>query len=98
MGGACAPMAADVHREFKLETAHVLFIDTVGYSKLRINEQRECLDQLNRIVKNTNQFQTSEAAGKLIRLPTGDGMVLVFSDSLESPVQCALEISQEVRQ
>src|SRR4029077_4390615 len=36
-------------------------------------------------------------AGKLIRLSTGDGMALVFSNSPEAPVECALEISKALK-
>src|SRR6266704_5952496 len=77
-----------------LEIAHVLFMDVVGYSKLFVNEQREIMHQLNQIVRKTAQFQTSEANGKLISIPSGDGMALVFFQSLEEPVQCALEMSR----
>lgn len=83
--------------DFHLEIAHVLFIDIVGYSKLLINEQGEVLQQLNQIVRNTSQFRKAEASGELIRLPTGDGMVLVFLHSAEAPVQCAIEISDSLR-
>ena len=80
-----------------LEIAHVLFMDVVGYSKLLVNEQREMMQQLNQLVRKTAQFQTSEAIGKLISIPSGDGMALVFFQSLEEPVQCALEISRLVK-
>jgi len=88
---------AETQQDFHLEIAHVLFMDIVGYSKLLINEQAELLQELNRIVRNTNQFRNAEAAGELIRLPTGDGMALVFLRSAEAPVQCAIEISQTLR-
>ena len=81
----------------ELEIAHVLFIDTVGYSKLSVVEQREWLDTLNRLVRSTERFRAAEVTGELIRLPTGDGMALVFSDSPESPAQCAAEISQALK-
>ena len=90
-------MADEVKTGIELEIAHVLFIDTVGYSKLRIDEQGKQLDELNRIVRSTNRFRAAESAGKLIRLPTGDGMALVFSDSLESPAECALEIGRALK-
>jgi TolB-like protein/class 3 adenylate cyclase len=77
-----------------LTTAHVLFMDVVGYSKLLVNEQREVIQQLNQIVRKTAQFRKSEAGGKLISIPSGDGMALVFFQSPEEPVQCALEISR----
>src|SRR6202011_503285 len=81
----------------QLEIGHVLFMDTVGYSKLLIDDQRELQQQLNQIVRGTDQFRAAEAAGKLVRLPTGDGMALVFFTSPAAPVQCALEISDALR-
>ena len=90
-------MSAESKPELQLEIGHVLFIDIVGYSKLLINEQSEALKALNNIVRGTPRFRSAEAAGQLIRLPTGDGMALVFLDTLEAPAQCALEISRELR-
>src|SRR6266550_5948201 len=83
--------------ELHLEIAHVLFMDIVGFSKLLINDQTEILEELNQIVRNTAPFREAEAAGKLIRLATGDGMALVFSNSAEAPVECALEISKALQ-
>src|ERR1700745_3423223 len=80
-----------------LEIAHVLFIDIVGYSKLLTDEQSEALQELNQIVRNTEAAREAEAAGQLTILPTGDGMALVFTGSVEEPVECALEISQALR-
>lgn len=80
-----------------LETAHVLFIDVVGYSKLLVNEQREVLQQLNEVVRNVPQFGKSSEAGKLIRIPSGDGMALVFFQSPEEPVHCAMEIARALK-
>lgn len=90
-------MAAKLKSDRHLEIAHVLFIDVVGYSKLLVNEQREVLQQLNHLVRKTPQFRKSERSGKLIRIPSGDGMALVFFHSPEEPVQCALEIARVVR-
>ena len=90
-------MSSQDKTEIELEIAHVLFIDTVGYSKLLINEQRDVLADLNRIVRGSQRFSQAESAGKLICLPTGDGMALIFSDSPESPVECAIEIARTVR-
>lgn len=87
-------MAATLKSSTHLETAHVLFIDVVGYSKLLVSEQRELVHQLNQVVRNTPQFRKSEAAGKLIPIPAGDGMALVFFQSPEEPAQCAFEISK----
>jgi TolB-like protein/class 3 adenylate cyclase len=86
-------MSSTDERDRQLEIAHVLFIDIVGYSRLLIDRQRELLQQLNRVVRATEQFRNAEAAEKLIRLPTGDGMALVFLTSPDAPVRCALEVS-----
>jgi len=83
--------------QLRLEIAHVLFMDIVGYSKLLIDEQSEALQELNEIVRNTEAARTAEAAGQLIILPTGDGMALVFTGSVEDPVECALQVSQRLR-
>lgn len=80
-----------------LEIAHLLFIDVVSYTKLLVNEQIELMQQLNRVVRSTDCFREAEASGKLIRLPTGDGMVLLFFQSPEQPAQCALQISEALR-
>lgn len=90
-------MAKEPSTEFHLEIAHILFIDTVGYSKLRTGEQREVQKTLNEVVRASPCFRAAEDAGKLVRLPTGDGMALVFSDNIESPMNCALEISKAIR-
>src|SRR5438046_9112873 len=86
-------MAAEVKKEIQLEIAHVLFIDIVGYSKLSINEQRAVVDELTTIVRGSDQYQKAEAAGRLIKIPTGDGIALVFYTSQEAPAQCAIELS-----
>jgi TolB-like protein/class 3 adenylate cyclase/Tfp pilus assembly protein PilF len=83
--------------QLRLEIAHVLFMDIVGYSKLLIDEQSETLQELNEIVRKTDAVRAGEAAGQLIFLPTGDGMALVFTGSVEEPVECALQISQRLR-
>ena len=90
-------MSAEVKKEIQLEIAHVLFIDIVGYSKLSINDQHAAIEELNRIVRASEQFQRAEAAGRLLRLPTGDGMALVFYTSPEAPTQCAVEISRVLK-
>jgi class 3 adenylate cyclase len=81
----------------EFEIGHVLLIDIVGYSKLLIDDQHESLEKLNKIVRNTPTFASANAAGKLTRLPTGDGMVLVFVGTPAAPVQCALEISRALQ-
>ena len=90
-------MPADSESDLQLEIGHVLLIDIVGYSKLLITEQREQLRALNEIVRNTAQFRTSDATGMLVRIPTGDGMALVFHDSVEAPLRCAVEISESIK-
>jgi serine/threonine-protein kinase len=90
-------MAAEAKKEIQLEIAHVLFIDIVGYSKLSINDQRAAIDELTQTVRASKQFQNAEAAARLIKIPTGDGMALVFYKSPEEPVKCALEISRALK-
>src|SRR6266849_4041327 len=90
-------MTAESSSDVKFEIGHVLLIDIVGYSKLLINEQRERLETLNEIVRTTPQFRDSEASGMLVRLPTGNGLALIFRDTLEAPVRCALEIGKALK-
>ena len=91
-------MSAEVSKEIELEIAYVLFIDIVGYSKLVTHEQRRLLELLNRIVREAEHFRAAEANGRLITVPTGDGMALVFYNTPEAPVECALEISRAARE
>src|SRR5207253_3829013 len=91
-------MSAEVKKEIQLEIAHVLFIDIVAYSKLSINEQRAAVDELTQVVRSSDQYQKAEAGGHLIKIPTGDGMALVFYTSPEAPVQCAVEISRALKE
>src|SRR6266481_450348 len=90
-------MAAEIKKEITLEIAHVLFTDIVGYSKLSINQQQAAVDELTQIVRETPEFQKAEASRRLIKLPTGDGMALVFYTSPEAPAQCAVEISRALK-
>jgi TolB-like protein len=89
-------MAPESEQNLRLEIGHVLFIDLVGYSKLLIEEQRERLGQLTEIVLATGQVAKATNE-QLVRLPTGDGMALVFHNSAEEPAQCALEITQALK-
>src|SRR5437899_12243330 len=90
-------MSAEIMKEIQLEIAHVLFIDIVGYSKLSINEQRAAIDELTQAVRTSEQVQNAEAAARLIKIPTGDGMALVFYKSPEEPVERALELSRPLK-
>ena len=90
-------MADEQKAKQRLEIAHVLFMDIVDYSKLLTDEQSEALQELNQIVRNTETAREAEAAGQLTILPAGDGMALVFTGSVEEPVECALEISRALR-
>src|SRR5712692_10222937 len=90
-------MAAKLKSDPHLAIAHVLFIDVVGYSKLLVNEQREVVQELNQVVRTTPQFRKSDASGKLICIPSGDGMALVFFQTPEEPVQCAMEIARVLK-
>src|SRR5207247_10282121 len=90
-------MPSEHSSDVKFEIGHVLFIDIVGYSKLLINEQSDQIQKLKQIVRGTEQVRIAEAEGKLLRLLTGDGGALVFRNSAEAPVLCALEMSMELR-
>src|SRR5436190_455802 len=86
-------MPTEVNKEIELEIAYVLFIDIVGYSKLVTSEQRRLLELLNEIVRDSEHFRAAEAKSRLMTVPTGDGMALVFYNTPEAPVECALEVS-----
>ena len=90
-------MAAEVKKEIQLEIGHVLFIDVVGYSKLSINDQHAAIEELNEIVRASEQVQRADAGSRLLKVPAGDGMALVFYTSPEAPAQCAVEISQALK-
>jgi TolB-like protein/class 3 adenylate cyclase/Flp pilus assembly protein TadD len=96
--GRSPSMSTEIKKEIALEIAHILFVDTVGYSKLSMNEQGAAIDELNQVVRASEQFQKAEAAARLIKIPTGDGMALVFYKSPEEPVKCALEISRALKE
>src|SRR5438874_4411398 len=90
-------MPTDIKKKIELEVVHVLFLDIVGYSKRLTNEQQTLVDQLNQVVRSSEEFQSAEVAGRLIKIPTGDGMALVFYKSPAQPVECALEISRALK-
>src|SRR5438876_6888531 len=90
-------MPTEIKKKIELEVVHVLFLDIVGYSKQLTNEQQTLIDQLNQVVRSSEEFQNAEAAGRLIKIPTGDGMALVFYKSPAQPVECALEISRALK-
>ncbi|MEY2546026.1 MAG: hypothetical protein QOG48_1143 [Verrucomicrobiota bacterium] len=91
-------MSAELKQDLQLQIAHLLLIDVVGYSKLLVNEQIELLYELNRVVRSSECFRAAEAKDKLIRLPTGDGMALLFFENPEQPVRCALEINERLKE
>ncbi len=90
--------SAETRPDLPLEIAHLLLIDVTGYSKLLVDEQIELMQEFNQIVRDTESFRAAETSGKLIRLPTGDGMALLFLRSPEEPVRCALEISKVLQE
>src|SRR6266576_194316 len=90
-------MSSEPEQSSNLEFAHVLFMDIVGYSTLPMDEQRSVLQRLNKLVRETAPFKQAEAEQELIRLPTGDGMALVFFEDPEAPLRCAIEISRTMR-
>ncbi len=91
-------MAPEITKEIQLEIAHVLFIDIVGYSKLSVKDQHAAVEQLNQVVRASEQFQRADSAGRLLKVATGDGMALVFYTNPEAPAQCAVEISRALKE
>src|SRR5215208_159494 len=90
-------MTGNGDRDSHLQIGHVLFIDIVGYSKLLTSEQRERQRELNGIVRETEPFRTAEAEEKLVRIPTGDGMILAFFNRPDAPARCAIAISRALQ-
>ena len=90
-------MSTETKKEIALEIVHILFIDIVGYSKLSINEQNAAVEELNQVVRASDQLQRAGTADRLLKIATGDGIALVFYTSPEAPAHCALEISRALK-
>ena len=90
-------MSCQAERHPKVEIAHVLTTDVVDYSTLLITEQTQVMGELTSVVKNTQRFQRGESEGKLVRIPTGDGMALVFFDDPQAPIECGMEIAAALK-
>src|SRR2546423_15195979 len=90
-------MPEEAKAKLRLEIAHVLFIDIVGYSARLTDEQQALVDQLNQVVRGSDEFQKASTMGRLMKIPTGDGMALIFQDSPEQAIECAVEISRALR-
>ncbi len=90
-------MPSEIKKKIELEIVHVLFVDLVGYTKLLTNEQHALVDELNRVVRSSEEFRNAEEADRLIKIPTGDGMALIFYKSPAQPVECALEIHRALK-
>ena len=99
-GGATSPSRSGSSRvttSSTLEMAHVLFMDIVAYSKLKMREQTEQIQELVDIVRDTQEFRRAQETDQVISLPTGDGMALVFFQNPVAPVECATEVSRALR-
>jgi class 3 adenylate cyclase len=81
----------------RLEIAHVLFMDIVGYSKLHTEQQTALRQQLKTVVRNTSEYKRAQKNRSLISRSTGDGMALVFFGDPEAPARCALELGRALR-
>jgi TolB-like protein len=90
-------MISEGESSSRLEIAHVLFMDVVGYSTLLITEQTKVIAELTNVVRGGSRFRRAEKEGKLLRVPTGDGMVLVFFDDPQAPIECAMEIASVIK-
>jgi adenylate cyclase len=91
-------MSSEGRSDPQMEIGHVLAMDVVGYSKLLIREQTELLRGLSEIVRGFAQVRAADAEGNLIRLPTGDGMTLVFFSDPKAPIECATEIATALKE
>jgi class 3 adenylate cyclase len=91
-------MTPDLEPDLKLEIAHILTIDVVAYSTLLIDEQSRLIAELVRTVKATPRFRQAAAEDKLIKLPTGDGMALVFLSDAEAPIECAMQLAASLKE
>lgn len=91
-------MAVEIKKEIELEIAHVLFIDIVGYSTFSAHEQHARIEELNEIVRLSERFRKADAAKRILKVPSGDGMALVFYKSPDEPAQCAVEINRALKQ
>ena len=91
-------MSTEIKKEIALEIAHVLFIDIVGYSKLSINEQHAAVEELNQVVRASEQFQRAEAAGRLLKIATGDGMALGLLYQSGSACAMRVEIGRALKE
>ncbi|MEO5753094.1 MAG: adenylate/guanylate cyclase domain-containing protein, partial [Chthoniobacterales bacterium] len=91
-------MPEHADEQIDLEVAHVLYLDIVSYSKLPSKEQPTAVDALNEVVRASEQFQKAEAADRLLKIPTGDGMALIFYSSPEAPARCAVEVARALKQ
>jgi len=91
-------MTPDLEPDLKLEIAHVLTIDVVAYSTLLIDEQSRLMAELVRTVKATPRFRQAAAEDKLIKLPTGDGMALIFLSDAEAPIECAMQLAASLKE
>src|SRR5438874_12691443 len=91
-------MVFDPTGTLQSETAHVLFMDIVGYSAEEMPVQRRLLEELQELVRGTGEFRRAEGAHELLRLPTGDGMALVFFRDPVTPLQCAMQLSRALRE
>lgn len=85
------------HAEGRLEVGHVLFMDVVGYSKMMVEDQQQTIEELQKSVKELDEFRAASKDNRLIRLPTGDGMALVFFGDPEAPLRAAVELGRALR-
>ncbi len=86
----------EITKEPKLEIAHILFLDAVGYSTLALDRQIAVFRGLQDIVNRSPSVTEAAAAGDVIRTPTGDGMALVFFNRGSSALLCAIELAEQI--
>jgi len=78
------------------ELVHVLFVDLIGYSQLKVEKGTELVEELFRLVRETSEFKKANEGNQLRLLPSGDGTAIVFSRPA-APLRCALEIASAIK-
>ena len=72
-------------------------MDVVGYTRLSLDRQNACIEDLQTLVRATPTFRRADEAGSLLSHPAGDGMALAFFHDPSAPAQCALDIAESLK-
>jgi len=70
-------MSTEIKKEIQLETLMSCSSTSLVTPSSRLTISA-AIDELTQAVRTSEQFQNAEAGARLIKIPTGDGMALVF--------------------